>query len=130
MPPINDIRLDKGIHFLASGLGIVDIPRSEFPLCTSADELSEALTAILQHKFEMAVPFSQLTPDNVVFHNGKLDPGMYVRVIAAEKHLVYAPFWVAVHVYSLDPMNYTIYFANVTEPMPAASALSSGEVWW
>jgi hypothetical protein len=136
MPAVNNISFDDGIY-AETPHGLFKILKEDFPKTDTADELSEILSFVIQHKFEKATPFSELLTDNPIFAGGKEAEeylssmnGVYVRKIMGENHLIYAPFWASAHVFSLNPLKYTTYFADVSALKPANSDLSQGDRWW
>lgn len=109
MPPIKGIDLSDGIRIVGSG-----VPNSRISLAEiealhepNASKLEQTLTALLQANYEEKTLLSDYPPEDPV-SQGQLLINERIERISGKDYVVAITMYVAVHVFSTNPLKYTL----------------------
>ena len=124
MPPIREVNLSDGIRIEGSGVPSVWIKQADFPKIPPGEaekerEMEGILSRDLQANYEVKTLLSEF-PDDDPVRLGQLLPIERIEKIKGKDYLITTQMYVAVHIYSTNPLKYTVKCSN--EPI--------GGEWW
>ena len=125
MPPIKEINLSDGIRIVGSGIPSVWIHGANFPQVSDAQILEENLNNLIQSQYEKWTPLSEYPNDDPVKNKPKpiLLINERIEKMQGKEYLVAVTMYVAIHVFSTNPLKYTVKCQN------SRSGAIGGE-WW
>lgn len=114
MPPIRGIDLSDGIRIIGSGVPSVWVHGTDFPAIADAQILEGNLNNLIQSQYEKWTPLSEYPDDDPVKNKPKpiLLINERIEKISGTSYLVSIKMYIAVHVFSTDPLKYTVCCQN------------------
>lgn len=115
MPPIRGIDFSDGIRIIGSGVPSVWIKKADFPKVSPGEaekerEMEGILSRDLQANYEVKTLLSDIPDitDDDPLMLGQLLPNERIEKIRGKDTLITTLMWVAVHIFSTNPLKYTI----------------------
>lgn len=129
MPPIRQVDLSDGIRIVGSGVPSVWIKEKDFPKIPSGEaekerEMEGILIRDIQANYEKKTLLSEYPDDDPVKQDPpKLLINERIEKIKGKDYLVSILMYIAVHIYSTNPLKYTVKCQN-------SRAGAIGGEWW
>lgn len=114
MPPIKGIDLSDGIRIIGSGAPSVWIKGANFPALADAQILEGNLNNLIQSQYEKWTPLSEYPNDDPVKNKPKpiLLINERIERVGNKDYLVAIIMYVAIHIFSINPLKYTVKCQN------------------
>ena len=127
MPPIKGVDLSDGIRIIGSGVPSIWIKLKDFPKVSPGEaekerEMEGILTRDIQSNYEVKTLLSDYPPEDPV-SLGQLLINERSEKIKGKNYIVAVTMYVAVHIFSANPLKYTVCCQN-------SRANPIGGEWW